>query len=302
MDETLNVVVSSKNRLKNDTNSSVTIKLKEDIYVENEEELTVCLQSFTMIKSFYACQNGFNNHFQIITRNPVSQDEAIDNYFISEGNYDIRTLMQEIILLTKGIENLFQITYDARLNKFLYKNLFPATYNIYIKPITAGIFLGFENGVEYMISASGTYSSKFVNISGYTNLIVKLAGDISIENTVSNIYTNDYQFDKILGIISINDVAPMDTIVYEDNGSCMFRHKVGNNKISAFSIQIVNENGVVFPQMTDWICVLKFEKIKNKNSFETIEFFLGEINYYLASLYNYLQIPSRLTYEDLIQG
>ena len=105
-----------------------------------------------------------------------------------------------------------------------------------------------------------------------------------------------------MGIISINDVAPMDTIVYEDNGSCMFRHKVGNNKISAFSIQIVNENGVVFPQMTDWICVLKFEKIKNKNSFETIEFFLGEINYYLASLYNYLQIPSRLTYEDLIQG
>jgi len=183
----------------------------------------------------------------------------------------------------------------------LYKNLFQPAFDVYIKPITAGVFFGLENGIEYKILPSGTYSSKFINISGYTHLIIRLAGDINIENTVSNIYTNDYQFDKILGIIAVSDIAPMDTIQYVENGSSMFKHKVGNQKISSFSIQIVNENGVVFPQMTDWICILKFEKVKNKNAFESMERILNDINFYLASMYSFLEIPSRITYDDLIQ-
>ena len=299
MDKTFNVVISSKNKLANDTNSSVSVKLKEDIYVSNDEELTICLQSFNMIKSFYACQNGLNNYFQVILKLPgiSTPIETYDRY-LSEGNYNVNTLMAEIKLQTNNA--LFDISYDQKLNKYLYKNLFQPTFEVYIKPITAGIFFGFENGVEYKILPSGTYSSKFINISGYTHLIIKISGDINIENTVSNIYTNDYQFDKILGIIGINDVAPMDSIVYEENSSGMFKHQIANEKISSFSIQIVNENGVVFPQMTDWLCVLKFEKTKNVNAFENIESILTDINYYLASMYSYFEIPSRITYNDLI--
>lgn len=299
MDQILNVVVSSKNKLVNDTNSSVSVKLKEDIYISNDEELTICLENFNMIKSFYCCQNGLNNYFQVILK-LSGQSTAIETYdrYLSQGNYNVNTLMTEIKSITNNA--LFDITYDSKLNKYFYKNLFQPAFDVYIKPITAGIFLGFENNVEYKILPSGTYSSKFINVSGYTHLIIKLSGDINIENTVSNIYTNDYQFDKILGILCINDVAPMDSITYEENSSGMFKHKIANEKISSFSIQIVNENGIVFPQMTDWLCVLKFEKTKNKNSFENMESILNDIKYYLASLYSYLEIPSRVSLQDII--
>lgn len=301
MSDTFNVVISSKNRITNDTNSSVTVKLKEDIYVNTDEELYVCMQSFNMVKSFYACQTGLNDHFQVLFKLPniSTPVETFDRY-ISPGNYNINTLMLEIKDLTNNA--LFGITYDSRLNKYLYKNLFQPVFEVYIKPITAGIFLGFENGVEYQILASGTYSSKYINISGFSNLIIKITGDVNIENTVSNIYSNDYSFDKILGILNVGDVAPMDTIMYEDNGSSMFKHKINNSKVSTFNIQIVNELGTEFPQMTEWILVLKLEKVKPKNEFAMIENLLTEINFYLSSMYLYLNIPTRITYQDLLDN
>lgn len=293
MNKTLNLIVSSKNKLANDTNSSVTVKLKEDITINNDEELTICLQQFNMIKSFYACQSGLNDYFQVFFKTGNTIITTYDRY-LTQGNYTVKSLLDEIKAQTVG---LFDISYDARLNKFLYKN--NTFYDVYVKPINSGIFFGFENNVEYKILSSGIYSSTFINISGFTHLIIKLNGDINIENTVSNIYKNDYQYDRILGIIGINDVAPMDSIVYEENSAGMFKHKIANDKISTFSIQIVNENGTVFPQMTDWICVLKFEKKKSRDAFENMESILTDINYYLASLYSYFQIPSRLTYEDI---
>lgn len=301
--EAFNVVISSKNKTSpNDTNSSLLVKLKEDIYTENDEELYVCMSSFNMIKSFYACQAGLNNHFQIITRNITSGDVATDNYYISEGNYDVRTLMQEIIKLTKGIENLFQITYDAKLNKYLYKNLFQPTFNIYIKPITAGIFLGFENGNEYLISSQGTYSSKFINVSGYTTMIIKIQGDVDITNTVSNICHTDYEYDKILGVINISDVSPMDSITYANNGDNIFRHKVSSRKIPSFKIQIVNEDCKEFTSMTDWIMILRFEKVRKSDTQITqLNQLMADILYYVMKFYAYLQIPSSITLEDLTQ-
>lgn len=302
MNESLNLVISSKNKAPNDTNSHVSIKLKEDIYISIDEELHICMQSFHMVKSFYSCQAGLNDHFQIIVRpKSAPNDEGIDNFFIPEGNYDVRTLMSEIIKITKSDEDLFQIKYDPKLNKYIYTNLFRPDFNIYIKCKTAGIFLGFENDVEYLISAQGTYSSTFINVAGYNNMIIKMGGDINIENTISNIYKNDYQYDKILGILNISDIAPMDSIVYEDNGSCMFKHKVNNQKISEFNIQIANENGSLFPQMADWILVLKFEKVRVKKEFEKMELLLNDMTYYMASVYAAMNIPSRITFQDLLE-
>ena len=306
MNETFNVVISSKNKLPGDTNSSMTVKLKEDIYISNDEELHLCMQSFHMVKSFYSCQAGLNDHFQVLFKVP-GEPIAIETFdrYLSPGNYDVRTLMQEIKRVTNNA--LFDITYDPKLNKYLYKNLFQQAIDVYIKCINSGIFFGFDNGKENQIfiptaNVPGTYSTKFINLSGYTNMIIKLSGDVNIENTISNIYGKDYNYDKILGILNISDVAPMDSIAYEDNGSCMFRHKVNSDKVSSFGIEIVNENGAIFPQMTDWILVLKFEISKRVNQFERSEAILWDINYYLASIYSYLNIPSRITFQDLLEN
>lgn len=301
MNQVTNVVISSKNKLQQDTNSRMLVKFKEDFYVDNDEELYICMSSFNMIKSFYACQTGLNDHFQVLFRLP-NEPEVIETFdiYIPEGNYDVRSLAKEIKQLTNN--GLFQIEYDVKLNKYRYTNLFQPQFIVVIKPITAGIFLGFENGTEYIIEAAGTYSSKFINLSGYTTMIIKIEGDVSIDNTISNIDSSEFLYDKILGIININDVAPMDTIRYEDGDACMFKHKVNNKKIPSFRIQIVNEDGTEFPQMGDWNMILKFEKVKPNNQMMKVEAFLENINYMLLRIYSSLGIPSSLTLEDVLNN
>ena len=293
-----NVVISSKNKSLQDTNSRMLVKFKEDIFVDIGEELYICMSSFKMIKSFYACQTGLNDTFEIIIKS--DDDEVIQTCTLSEGNYDVRSLMKEIIEITKSVEDMFQISYDSKLNKFVYKNMYNPNFNVFIKAINSGIFLGLENGAEYKIEANGTYSSKFVNLSGYTTMIIKVEGDVSVENTISNIDSSEFVYDKILGIISINDVAPMDSIVYEDSNGCMFKHKITNNKIPSFRISIVNEDGVEFPQMGDWVMILKFEKVKQKNEMSKVENMIENMNFMMMKYFSFLQIPSSLTLEDVL--
>lgn len=301
MSKVYNVVVSSKNKKAQDTNSSMLIKFKEDIFVENDEELHVCMSSFYTLKSFYACQAGLNNHFQVIFRFPDENEniEVFDIY-LPEGNYNVATLKDEI---RRQTNQMFEMEYYSKTNKYLFKNMFQPIYSVYIKPINAGIFLGFENGVEYLIlkpEQGGTYSSKFINISGYTSMILKIEGDVSVDNTISNIDNTDFKYDKILGILSINDVAPMDSIRYEDTNGCMFRHKINNKKIPSFSIKIVNEDGVEFPQMAEWIMMLKFEVIKKDTSMSKMEMLLENMNYMMMRIYGYMEIPTTITLEDVL--
>ena len=295
-----NVVISSKNKKIQDTNSKMVIKFEEDLvkFVENDEELYVCMSSFHMIKSFYACQNLLNNEFELIIKS--EDDEVIQTCLISEGNYNIKTLIQEIVEITKSVDNMFQISYDIRLNKFIYTNKFSPDFEVYIKPINSGIFLGLENGVEYLISQQGTYSSKFINLSGYTTMIIKIEGDVNLDNTISNINSDQFVYDKILGILNINDVAPMDSITYEDNNGCMFKHKVINRKIPSFKISIVNEDGNEFPQMGEWIMMLKFERVKNNNQMIKSENLLENMNYIMMRIFSYMEIPSTITLQDVI--
>ena len=293
--ETMNIIISSKNRISNDTNSSVSVKLDRDIVIQPDEECYVNMTSFNMVKSFYACQSGLNDYFQVFFK---TGNDVIETYnrYLSQGNYSVKTLLEEIKAKTVA---LFDITYDSKLNKFMYKN--STFFDVYIKPINAGIFFGFENGTEYKIEPSGTYSSKFVNVSGYTHMIIKMEGEINIDSTISNIYSKTYTIDKVLGIFSLTDVAPMSTIKYDNqDGGANFRYKVLNDKIPKFTIKVVNENGDIFPQFTDWVLSLKFEKIKKTNQqFSHIEEMMTDFNYYIKSLYSYLSIPSRISMQDL---
>lgn len=305
MSKVYNVVVSSKNRKTQDTNSSMLIKFKEDIFVENDEELYICMSSFYTLKSFYACQTGLNDHFQVIFRFP-NENENIEVFdiYLPEGNYNVASLKDEI---KRQTNQLFEIEYYSKTNKFLFKNMFQPIYDVFLKPINAGIFLGFSDGIEHAIfrpdpeqGILGTYSSKFINISGYTSLIIKIEGDVSVENTISNIDDIDFKYDKILGILSINDIAPMDSIRYEDTNGCMFRHKINNNKIPSFKIKIVNEDGVEFPQMADWIMMLKFEVIQQDNKMSKMEMLLENINYMMMRIYAYMEIPTTITLDDVL--
>jgi hypothetical protein len=301
-DKFLNVVISSKHKKENETNNSVVVKMIDNIFSNSKEDFYVSLSSFNMIKSFYACQNGLNNHFQVIFRLP-NEPIAIETFdrYISEGNYHIKSFIEEIKTITNN--GLFDISYDSKLNKFIYKNLFQPTFEVYIKPITAGIFLGFENGTEYKILSPGTHSSKFINLSGYSQMIIKLGGDMSIENTISNITGSIFEYDRILAILPLQDIQPMDSITYQNEGSSIFKHRINSDVLPSFNIKIVNEDGKEFPNMSEWIMMLKFEQIQKDNSQLTLlNNLLSDIRFYIMSFYSYFQIPSRINVEDLIRN
>jgi hypothetical protein len=300
-DKFLNVVISSKNRIiSNTTNQSVMVKMLDNIFPNSKDNFYVSLSSFNMIKSFYAAQNGLNTHFQVILKLPNEPIPIeIHDRYISEGNYHIKTFIEEIKSLTNNA--LFDITYDIKLNKFIYKNLFQPTFEAYIKPITCGIFLGFENGVEYKILPSGTYSSKFINLSGYSQMLIKVDGNLSIENTISNISGNIYEYDKILAILPLQDIQPMDSITYQNEGSSIFKHRVSSLVLPNFNIKIVNKDGKEFPNMSDWIMMLKFEQIqKDDSQLSLLNDILADIRFYIMAFYSYFQIPTKVTFEDLI--
>jgi hypothetical protein len=295
--KTYNVLISSRSKKARDTNTMFQVSLNNEFFVSNNEEMYVCMTQFQSIKSFYACQ-VINNHFQVIFRLP-DMPENIETFdiYLSEGNYDVISLKKEVQKQTNN--GLFDISYESKTNKYLYKNLFQPTFQVFIKPITSGVFLGFEDNVEYLITADGTYSSKFINLSGYTSLVIKLEGDLNVENSITNLQDEAFRYDKVLGVLNINDVAPMDSITSINDG-CLFKHKIVSQSISNFTVKIVNESGYEIPDMADWIMTLKFEKIKKINPYTGIERLLANINFYLGSIFLYLNIPSRISMADLI--
>ena len=134
-------------------------------------------------------------------------------------------------------------------------------------------------------------------------MLLKLGGDMSIENTISNINSSNFEYDRILAILPLQDIQPMDSITYQNEGSSIFKHRISSEVLPSFNIKIVNEDGKEFPNMSDWIMMLKFEQIQKDNSQLTIlNSLLSDIRFYIMSFYSYFQIPSRITIEDLIRN
>lgn len=293
-----NVIVCSKNRhQKNTTASFVDVKLNTPLQCGENEFFTVDLCSLNMIKSFYAIQTNLNNKFSIILEKTGGEADEIVLY-IPDGNYDVRTLLKTLQDLCFG---LITVQYDRRLNKFIYarqdlisdgaENIID--YDIYIKPIDCGAILGLDNNSRKLIDAEPTFSDYFVNISGYSSLIVKLDG-VSITNSYINFTSQKYDISKMLAIIDLSQVSPMDSITYTKNDNDCNKYKISEKLISQFSLEIVNEDNLQFPQMSDYIINLVFQKHKNDLDTTTMFYaFMDRFNdliYYITYLFQYLGI------------
>lgn len=279
-----NIIVCSKHE-KNP--SKITLSLDQDLVCKENEYFTVNIASFNMIKSFYAVQNYLNNGINVWLKNKETGifDEP---YYrsISEGNYTVRSLIVE---LQKILFNLVDISYDGKLNKFLFKRLETFVnegyeniddYDVYIEPINSGIFLGLENGVKFLISFEGVCSTKFINVNGYNTMLLKMTGGVSIDNSVMNITHSYYEPNQVLAIIDLQQISPMDSIVFSNqNNTNNFVYKVSNKKINNFTIEIVNEENVNFPQMSDYILNLCFQKQSQQNdALDVIKYISTRLN------------------------
>jgi hypothetical protein len=213
-----NVIICSKNRKKENTSaSSLDVELSTPLKCGENEFFTVNIQSFNMIKSFYAIQNNLNNKFFIIMKG--EEGTYVEEFvrFIPQGNYSVSSLL---IKLQELCFNLVNIEYDRILNKFKYTKLETSTeyniegYDMYIKCENCGLILGFDDGVEKLINTE-TLSDNFVNVSGYTSLILKLGG-LSMSSSYINMISSKYDNSRMIGIVDIASIMPMDSIL--DNG------------------------------------------------------------------------------------
>ena len=290
--EELNVIINSKNL---NNNSEAVVNLQTDFVIASNEEAHINMTSFSTIKSFYSVQTGLNDKF-IVTFKVAGVVTEIHPRLLSQGNYDVNTLIDEIDNLLNGA--LFDISYDTKLNKFLFKNLFNPNIEVWFTCENCGDLIGFENGKEILITEEGIYSDKFVNLSGFSSMLLSISGDIDVTNTWSNLENSDFVNQKIIGIIPIGDIPPMDMITYRDDNQ-IFRSKISNKKISSFTIKITNENGDEFQDLDNWIMVLKISKAPSYEQDTKMSLYLHNIEFYMMSLYSYLSVPSRINMDDV---
>lgn len=289
-----NIISFSKNRQNPDTTtpSNVKVILNNSIGCLNDNEyLTIKLQSLSCMKSFYSIQNNLNNIFYILVKNDTETNEYIRQ--IPVGNYNVKTLL---LALREASLGLYNIEYSNLLNKFIFKrdntNINVIGYDVYLKCQNCGIVLGFKDNVEYLITDEGTYSETFANISGYTTLFIKLDG-VGIDKSYINMNGDSYNVNKIIDWVDVSNIQPMDNIII-DNKNCNKKLVITDKNISSFNISIVNENGVEFPQMSDYVVHFIIEKHKIKNEImNAIEFIIKRMNdliHYITYMYQYLGI------------
>ena len=289
-----NIIISSKNREdKNNSPSFISINLDTPLKCSDNEYFTVNINSFNMVKSFYQIQTNLNSIFYIILKHQTDPDD-VNEYMrsIPSGNYTVSSLLTTLKELSFELLN---VEYNKTLNKFLFKrdisNVNTIGYDLYLKCINTGNILGFKNNEELLITEEGLLSDTFVNISGYSSLLIKIDG-ISINNSYTNLNDSKYDINKVLAIIDIASVKPMDSILYNCNNYNEFR--ISDKIIKQFSINIINEDGVEFPQMSDYILDIVFKKNKNETDinlmFNTFMVRFNDLIFYISYLFQYLGV------------
>lgn len=277
--EKYNLIVSSKNRDKKEPISNFTVRLEKPLIAYDNEYFTINMVHFHTIKAFYAIQDGLNNHFQIVYRfKDTGIIESVDDIYLFKGNYDVFTLQQHFLSFL-AFKDAFSIEYEESTNKYIYTDIRETpTTDVFIKCINSGILLGFDDGEENRIDYAGTYSTKFINVSGYENMMINIGGNIEIENSITNISSSTFKHSSILGILSVSHIIPMDSIIYENtDGGINYNHKVHNKIIDHFTLSITNENGVIFPQMSDYLITLQITKCNKTNDMTAINIKLEDI-------------------------
>ena len=292
-----NVIVCSKNRKKTDlSSSSVNVDLSIPLKCGDNEFFTVSISSFNTIKSFYSIQNGLNNKFNIVVKGENGAYNEDFVRYIPEGNYNVKTLLIKMKELCFGLVN---VEYDKVLNKFKFMRVENSIeydindYDFYIRSENCGVILGFDDGVEKLITIEPVFSDRFVNISGYFSLILKLDG-LSMTNSYINMIGDDYSISRMIGIIDVASIMAMDSIIYNGDSGERGQYMINEKIIRNFNIEIVNENNHLIPNMSDYVLNLVFEKHSYPTDvnvlFNTFMTRFNDLIYYITYLYQYLGI------------
>ena len=266
--ERINLYINSKNRNVDEKINSLKINLPSGyIKCKNDEYFVLNVNSFHTVATWYNC-NQTNNKGQLIS---ISIDGSVYqtlNFELPIGNPNV---MQIDKSLSFSLLGFIKISYDSVSNKFVFYRddaLGYVHHKIYLKPITCGQFLGFENNVEVEITSYGAMSENKINVISLKAINIKVSGDIDLVNgTLDNFSSSSFIHNNII----FNYV--IDTKFYNclgyNNSDTSNNYVLSHNnlgQINTFTLDILDQDLKHIEDMEEYILHLQFIKTKKQTS------------------------------------
>ena len=264
--ERINLYINSKNRNVDEKINSLKINLPSGyITCKNDEYFVLNVNSFHTVATWYNC-NESNNRGRLISK-------LIDGSVYQTLNFELPVGNPNVLQIDKSIRfsllGFIKISYDSVSNKFVFyrdEDLSVLHHKIYLKPITCGQFLGFDNNVEVEITPFGVMSDNKINVISLKAINIKVSGDIDLVNgTLDNFSSSSFTHNNII----FNYV--IDTKFYNclgyNNIDTSNNYVLSNNnlgQINSFTLDILDQDLKPIEDMENYLLHLQFIKTKKQ--------------------------------------
>ena len=259
-DSKINIYVNSKNRKSDETASNFNVIIPDQLLkINNNQSFELNVISFHSVNCFYHCNNN-TNRFQIIFRNNLNNIFMVGECNLTNGNPNVYDLLNNINTITSVY---MTSTYNRITNKYSFTRIYAQTnsyYNMYIKPINSGGFLGLTNNVEYLINFTATECKYPINIMTIKTLCIGISGDISFRyNNMESNVNGTYKPSDLILVKSV-DVNKNELILYENiDGGDSFRFDLSNReRIKYFVLSVYDQDGNTITDMSDYFMHIQF--------------------------------------------
>lgn len=263
-DTTINIMINSKNIRNIDQNpNNVLLNIDQSLIKchPRTQYLEMNVISFVMKNSFYSTQES-NNKFHIIYKDLSYNILKTEVYSIAEGNYNVFEMLDELQNL---LINVASVTYNSVTNKFTFKREYiDENEYIYIKSDSAQNFIGFENGIEYLVDIATT-SIIVLNMAGHSTILLEIPNIQTRPNILDNINSDGIvQPSAILCFITI-DVPSFGLLKYENlDAGNSFSYVLEEKEINSLNIIIRDQDKQII-NVSDYQLCLQFI-IRNKGT------------------------------------
>ena len=287
--QNINTFITTKNKSSTEKTSNWTVTFPSNmISCKYNQGLKVNVISFHIQNNFYNL-NELNNSFHIIIKDVDNTIIETIEFLIEHGNYSVhefKDYINDIAIL------YFNLTYNKNRNKYKIINKYiDITKSIYIKPINSGLFFGFDNNIEVLITDNYVEAPYTATMTSFDKIVVNAYGMNTEKASVENIGLSDPEFEKssILLWASRSDV-PINAMIKYDNfdGGNSYSYNLYDTNINSFQIVLTDEYGRELTQALDYTMLLQFT-IYEKNERE-LYILIEQITDYLKNIYIFFMI------------
>ena len=290
----VNLYINSK-YTPDETNSKVTINIPTGLlklYKENEY-FTVSVNGFYCFSTFYqltSANNRFLLYYKDVSNNIQQPSLCLLNCIGNPNVYNVKDNLNDLL------NAVCQVVYDKISNTFVYVRKEPsgalASYDMYIRTINCGNFMGLTDGEEIKVTSNGFVSNP-INVLAHRQIFFAVDGDLQVtENNLNNIQKSVFQPSNILFYKTIDTDANKLLVYDNEDSNSSFQYTVTRiENINNFNISVFNQDGYIIEDMPDWSMCLQFERHVKDDSVTLLRQIKEYLSYIFLVIGNYLYPP-----------